>query len=180
MKIIHLEPTPNPNAFKFNLQETLRSGSPASYHSKEEAAGDPLAELLFEVEGMDSVFYLGNFVTVTKKEDVDWEEFVKTSGKILLDFDHSLLANIKEKDPEKAEQLSEEMAKINELLDATIRPALANDGGGVDLLGIDGNTIFIRYQGACGTCPTATKGTLSAIENLLKHKLDPKITVVPA
>ena len=77
MKIIYLEPTPNPNAFKFNMKETLREGMPASYQNKEDAEGDPLGELLFQVEGMTSVFYLGNFVTVTKDNVVNWEEIQK-------------------------------------------------------------------------------------------------------
>ncbi|PJA96498.1 MAG: thioredoxin, partial [Ignavibacteriales bacterium CG_4_9_14_3_um_filter_34_10] len=42
------------------------------------------------------------------------------------------------------------------------------------------NTLFIRYQGACGSCPSSIRGTLVAIENLLKRELDPTIEVVSA
>ena len=66
---------------------------------------------------------------------------------------------------------------VEAVLDQAIRPALANDGGGVDILGIEGNIIKVHYQGACGTCPSSTTGTLSYIETFLKDTLHPDLTV---
>ena len=75
---------------------------------------------------------------------------------------------------------SELLKKINELLDQKVRPALAGDGGGLEVVGIDGLTVSIKYQGACGTCPSAISGTLMAIEGLLKRDVNPSIEVVAA
>ena len=75
---------------------------------------------------------------------------------------------------------SEMLKKINEILDQRVRPALAGDGGGLEVVDLKGNTLFIRYQGACGSCPSSIRGTLVAIENLLKRELDPTIEVVSA
>jgi Fe-S cluster biogenesis protein NfuA len=69
------------------------------------------------------------------------------------------------------------MAKVNATIDKFVRPALAGDGGGLEVLGMEGSTVFIRYQGACGGCPSAVTGTLFAIENLLKDQVDEEITV---
>ena len=66
---------------------------------------------------------------------------------------------------------------IDELLDVAIRPALANDGGGLDVLGIEGNVVRVHYQGACGSCPSSTTGTLTYIETFLKEALHPDIQV---
>ena len=66
------------------------------------------------------------------------------------------------------------------MLDQKVRPALAGDGGGLQVLGIDGFTVKIRYQGACGSCPSSISGTLMAIEGLLKRDVNPSINVVPA
>ncbi|MFZ1519381.1 MAG: NifU family protein, partial [Ignavibacteriaceae bacterium] len=60
------------------------------------------------------------------------------------------------------------------------RPALAGDGGGLEVLGLDGYTVKIRYQGACGSCPSSISGTLMAIEGLLKRDVNPAINVIPA
>ncbi len=66
------------------------------------------------------------------------------------------------------------------MLDQKVRPALAGDGGGLQVLGIEGFTVKIRYQGACGSCPSSISGTLMAIEGLLKRDVNPSINVVAA
>ena len=75
-------------------------------------------------------------------------------------------------------KLKEKMLIIEAVLDQAIRPALANDGGGIDVLGIEGNVINVHYQGACGTCPSSTTGTLSYIETFLKDTLHRDLTVI--
>ena len=72
------------------------------------------------------------------------------------------------------------LKKINQLLDQKVRPALAGDGGGLEVLGIDGFTVKIRYQGACGSCPSSITGTLMAIEGLLRRDVNPSINVIAA
>ena len=54
----------------------------------------------------------------------------------------------------------------------------AGDGGGLQVLGLTNNTLTVRYQGACGTCPSSIAGTLMAIENMIKEEIDPEIEVV--
>jgi Fe-S cluster biogenesis protein NfuA len=69
------------------------------------------------------------------------------------------------------------MDKINRVLDTQIRPALAGDGGGLEVLGLDGKNLQIRYQGACGSCPSSIAGTLAAIQNLLQAEVDEGLVV---
>ena len=66
------------------------------------------------------------------------------------------------------------------MLDDRVRPALAGDGGGLEIIGLTDKTLQIRYQGACGTCPSSIAGTLMAIQNLLQTEIDEELTVVPA
>lgn len=66
--------TPNPNAMKFSLDRPVVSGPSQTYTSKEDAARDPLAARLFEIPGVKQVFFLGNFVTVTKESDALWPD----------------------------------------------------------------------------------------------------------
>ena len=65
---------------------------------------------------------------------------------------------------------------INRMLDEQVRPYLLADGGGLKVLGLDNNVLRVHYQGACGTCPTASSGTLYAIESMV-HRIDPDIVV---
>ena len=68
---------------------------------------------------------------------------------------------------------------VEHVIDMYVRPALAGDGGGVEVMDIEEKVVRIRYQGACGSCPTATMQTLHAIENLLQTQVDPELAVEP-
>jgi Fe-S cluster biogenesis protein NfuA len=70
------------------------------------------------------------------------------------------------------------LLKINEILDERVRPALMGDGGYLEVLGLTDHTLSIRYQGACGSCPSSLTGTLMAIEGMLKQEVDPELEVV--
>ncbi len=84
-------------------------------------------------------------------------------------------------EPEKKAALggndSPEIARINEILDQTVRPALQMDGGDIQLVDYKDNTLRVFYQGACGSCPSATMGTLKAIENILRDQFNPNVVV---
>jgi len=41
----------------------------------------------------------------------------------------------------------------------------------------EGNEVSIHYQGACGSCPTSTSGTLQYIQTQIRQQLHPKLTV---
>jgi len=75
---------------------------------------------------------------------------------------------------------SDLLKQVNDLLDQKVRPAFAGDGGGLEVTGIDGFTVQIKYQGACGSCPSAISGTLMAIEGLLRRDINPAIEVIAA
>jgi NFU1 iron-sulfur cluster scaffold homolog, mitochondrial len=70
------------------------------------------------------------------------------------------------------------LTRINEILDEKVRPALAGDGGWLEVLNLKDHTLSIRYQGACGSCPSSLSGTLMAIEGMLRQEIDPEMEVV--
>jgi Fe-S cluster biogenesis protein NfuA len=70
------------------------------------------------------------------------------------------------------------LLQINEILDEKVRPALMGDGGYLEVLGLNEHTLSIRYQGACGSCPSSLTGTLMAIEGMLQQEVDPDLEVV--
>jgi Fe-S cluster biogenesis protein NfuA len=58
-----------------------------------------------------------------------------------------------------------------------IRGMLQADGGDLEVVSIDGSTVKLRLQGACGGCPHATVTIKSGIERILREQVDGKITV---
>lgn len=179
LQVIDVELTPNPHALKFLLNERLLKFETRHYHSKEEAINDPLAKGVFELPGVLSVFYMDKFITVEKSRETQWGQIQRPLVSFLKDFDTKLIPS--EKEPEGLdENASELLQKINAVLNQKVRPALANDGGGLEVLGLNGVTLSVRYQGACGSCPSSITGTLRAIENLLRKEVNPVIEVIPA
>ena len=119
---------------------------------------------------------MDKFVTIEKAKDANWGQIQKPFINFLKTFDSSLVPEEKEA---KLKVTDDELLKqINEILNHRVRPYLAGDGGGLEVLGIEGNRVMIRYQGACGSCPSSISGTLAAIEGLLRRDIDSSIEVV--
>jgi len=169
--------TPNPQALKFILNEKLLNRETRSFKNKEEAVNDPLAKGIFDIDGVVSVFYMDKFITIEKDAKVQWGQIQRPFVEFIKNFEKDLIPKEEEIVVTKEEE-TELLKKINEILDQRVRPALAGDGGGLEVRGLEGLTLKIRYQGACGSCPSAIRGTLVAIENLLKREVNPAIEVV--
>ncbi|MFL6227358.1 MAG: NifU family protein [Pyrinomonadaceae bacterium] len=189
-KIDNIEETPNPNAVKFVLKEPVSNGAARSFRDAAEAQTDDLSRALFEVGHVVSVFYMGNMITVEKDEEEDWDDLLPrlavpiraapaatggaaaaaaaaTTGAGAMG---GALGAVMSDDPV--------LVRINEILDERIRPYLAADGGWLETVGLSDHTLTIRYQGACGSCPSSITGTLTAIEGMLKQEIDPELEVI--
>jgi len=183
-KIADIEKTPNPNAMKFVLREPLTQGVVRSYENAQQAAGDPLASALFKIAHVTNVFYVDRWLTVTQDGVADWDELLKQLAAPIREADAAVTRAAVPGQPDITAQpagLSVEdtlrLTQINLLLDEKVRPALLADGGGIEVLNLEGSRLTVRYHGACGTCPSSTMVTLNAIENLL-HTVEPDLEVV--
>jgi len=204
MKVQSIQSTPNPNAFKFLVDEVLWQGS-MHYDSAEQSEGNDLAKKLFAIDGVDTLFFCDRFVTVSMTPAADWravhEQATSTieANAVTVVSNDSSSSDSNSSDSNSADSSSADsssadssektassaedsalLVKINELLDDRVRPALANDGGGLEIIGLVGKTLEIRYQGACGSCPSSIAGTLTAIQSLLQNEIDSELSVVSA
>jgi len=171
-----VELTPNPQALKFILNKEIIDGGARHYSTEEEASRDPFAEGIFRIHGVKSIFYTRRFITIEKEKDINWGKIQKQLVEFVKNFDESLIPEFEEGETPQLEN-GNTLRKINSALDNFIRPALENDGGGLQIIDFKNNVLKIRYQGACGSCPAAIQGTLVAIENLLRKEVDKNITV---
>ncbi len=77
--------------------------------------------------------------------------------------------------------LKQKLAVIEEVIAKEIRPYIELDAGGVEVINlIDDTEVIIAYQGSCTSCHSATGATLSFIQEMLKAKVHPDITVTPS
>lgn len=183
-KIADIEYTPNPNAVKFILKEPVTQGSSRSFQNAAAAQNDPLANALFNVGNVTSVFYMDRFITINKEDHVDWEEMLRKLAEPIRSApgvtEMAAAAAVAAPANQPLYQPGENLLldQINQVLDEKIRTGLAMDGGGLEIIGLDGKRLTIRYQGACGSCPSSTYGTLMAIESMLKAEVDPELEVI--
>lgn len=175
-----IQSTPNPNALKFVLNVPMKMEGKAIYKSAADCEFNPMAKAIFTVPNVTEVYFFDNYITVTQDGNVDWDVIEEQIKKIILDNAESHDPNFKVEEPKKTVSSAPEtpeIAKINEILDRTIRPALQMDGGDLQVMGFDGQLVTVSYQGACGSCPSSTMGTLKAIENILRDEMNMDITV---
>ena len=66
--------------------------------------------------------------------------------------------------------------KITERLES-LRVHLQADGGDLEIVAIEGKTVKLKLQGACGGCPHAAMTIKQGIERILREQLDPEIVV---
>ena len=177
-KIAEIERTPNPNAIRFVLKDRISEGVTRSYENAEEAVKDPFATQLFEIDHVISVYYVDKYVTITQDGEADWNDLLRklappireaeAVGMLETDSDEIHVSKEAQNDPR--------LVEINAMLDEQVRPYLLADGGGLKVMGLEDNILKVHYQGACGTCPTATTGTLYAIESMVK-RIHPEIEI---
>ena len=185
-KIADIQETPNPNAVKFILKEPVSHGTSHSFKNAELAVHDGLASALFAVGDVESVFYMDKMITVEKTDDIEWDEILPALAVPIRAADTVARTNGNSNGAASAVGGAiaaaagddPKIAEINALLDDRIRPYLAGDGGWLEVVGLEDSTLKIRYEGACGTCPSSLTGTLMAIENMLRDEIDPDLTVL--
>ncbi len=183
-KISDIQETPNPNAVKFILRESVTNGVARQFGSSDQAQTDDLAKSLFDIGDVASVFYMDNMITVEKADAADWDDLLPALA-VPIRAAESVAANHPNGDTAAvggaiAAVTSDDprLLKINEILDEKVRPYLMGDGGYLEVLDLTDKTLKIRYQGACGTCPSSLTGTLMAIESMLKEQIDPELEVI--
>lgn len=180
---IYLESNPNPNSLKFVVNEMLvPEGISFDFPDRESAEGAPLAQELFDYPFVDRVFYMSNFVTVTKKGDVEWLEIqdaLKNHIQHYLEAGRSIVemfepeSSIKEND-------SETVKKIKTILDEYIRPAVEQDGGAITYHSYEDGIVRVLLQGSCSGCPSSMVTLKAGIENLFRKMMPDEIKAVEA
>lgn len=181
---IQTEQTPNPATLKFIPGKEVVPEGTRDYPTSDEAAGDsPLAERLFEVEGVRAVFLGHDFITITKDSAVEWYELKPAVlGTIM---EHFTAGRPVVNDTEKADaqtfdpEDNEVVRQIKELLETRVRPAVAQDGGDIVFHGFERGVVYLTMRGACAGCPSSTATLKMGIENMLRHYI-PEVTEVRA
>jgi Fe-S cluster biogenesis protein NfuA len=181
---IETEQTPNPASLKFLPGRAVMERGTADFASPDEAVRSPLAERLFQVDGVQRVFLGQDFISITKAPDKEW--FVLKPAILGVIMEHFiagkpvLLAGAAAGEDETSDgPQSEIVAQIKELLETRVRPAVAQDGGDIIFRKFENGVVYLHMQGACSGCPSSTATLKMGIENMLRHYVPEVVEVRP-
>jgi Fe-S cluster biogenesis protein NfuA len=190
---IQTEDTPNPQSMKFLPgRPVLGAGALGmDFPNAGTAKASPLAQTLFNIDGVAGVFLGADFVTVTKYESTDWRHVKPAILGAIADFLTAALPILAEdagparKPATSLDDYEEEdreiVEQIIELIDTRVRPAVAADGGDIVFQHYEPRTgvVFLSLHGSCSGCPSSTMTLKAGIENMLKHYV-PEVLKVEA
>lgn len=171
---IQTQDTPNPNSLKFIPGvKVLEPGQTMDFPNGTAAYCSPLGKLLFRIEGVKSVFFGPDFITITKHDDdVSWKILKPEIFATIMDFFASGLPILTEGTPSSDTQINEEddetVQMIKELLDTRIRPTVQEDGGDIIYMGFENGIVKLKMQGSCTSCPSSIVTLKNGVQNMLQ------------
>ncbi|HTA83701.1 MAG TPA: NifU family protein [Bacteroidia bacterium] len=186
---IYAEMTPNPLAMKFVADRMLLpEGAQLEFLKKEDAESSPVAQKLFDLPFVKSVYITTNFITVLKNDKAHWDEivfdvrdyikeFIQNGGKVWIaqtappatTTGKPIVADPPAAVVNHARPANEVEEKIVEVLDSYVKPAVENDGGMILFHSFKDGIVTLQLKGSCSGCPSSTLTLKSSVEQLLKN-----------
>lgn len=153
----------------------MKNSSTLDFPSIRNTHISPLAQKLFQIEGISRVFYAHEYLAITKLDDEEWE-FLKPDIYSAITEHYSLGESIltDKLPPEDTiihESDSDDVAMIKEIIIARVRPFVQNDGGDVSYHNFDAEAgvLTLLMKGSCAGCPSSQVTLKQGIERMLKH-----------
>ncbi len=191
---IYAESTPNPEVMKFVSNRMLADKS-IEFLTDDDAKQIPMIHKIFSLEYVESVFLSSNFISIKKKNDIEWggvlieiRNFITTllNEDDIQNYTEDIIVKEKEevklstKNKQANTKRSDEENEIIQILDEYIRPAVEGDGGAIEFDSFSEGIVKVVLKGACSGCPSSTLTLKSGIESLLVQKLGDKVKEVVA
>ena len=183
--MVETEHTPNPDTLKFLPGKKVSEVGPIEFLKEDKNIKVPLANKILSLEGTLMVFFGEDFITVKKEKNLNWDSLKYGIISEINDYyskgnDVIVKKDVKKLDKNKSSRKSNEIInKINEVLDAKIRPAVARDGGDITFKSFKDGIVVVELKGSCSGCPSSTMTLKQGVQNLLCHYI-PEVKSVEA
>ncbi|KFM81400.1 NFU1 iron-sulfur cluster scaffold-like protein, mitochondrial, partial [Stegodyphus mimosarum] len=170
---IQTQETPNPNSLKFVPGIPVLESGTFDVPNAMAATKSPLARQLFQIEGVTSVFFGPDFITVSKTDDdIEWKVLKPQIFAAIMDFFATGLPVVTCDSPSSDTTVDDDddetVLMIKELLETRIRPVVQEDGGDIIYMGFEDGFVKLKMQGACTSCPSSVVTLKSGVENMLQ------------
>ena len=162
---------------RFSVDRPVYAERSHYFVDKESASHSPLAKRLFEIEHVESVLISHDQVTVGKTGNEEWPATAKQIGAALREFlasgEEAVSAEARESLPAAAEI----RAKVEQILDDEVNPAVAAHGGVVRLIDVRDNNVFLQMGGGCQGCGMASVTLKHGVEAAIR-KVAPEVGAI--
>ncbi len=165
---IRAEPRDN-STCRFVVDRPVFPEGSAYFDQDRGSAGSPMAAALLGIPGVTGVLIQDNMITVTAETGGNWMPVGREAGKRIREV---LLGEAPAVDPAVLEGVpsQEEIRdRVEAVLQNQINPAVASHGGYIDLVGVDGNQVFLRMGGGCQGCAMSTATLRQGVERMLRQ-----------
>ena len=167
---VQTQETPNPNSLKFIPGKLVSNNGSFEINNKDEVNNDLIRNIL-SINGVTGIFLGEDFLSVNKKENIDWEDVKHIVISLINEFysDGKEFIIDKKLDNEKQANFDEIEKQIIKILDTKIKPAVARDGGDIKFKEFKNGVVTVQLQGSCSGCPSSTMTLKQGVQNLLCH-----------
>jgi len=163
--------TPNPNSLKFLPGQTVSNSGSYEITEKNSVNNDLIRNIL-SINGVTGVFLGSDFISVNKKESINWEDVKHIVISLINEYYQSGNKFVIDKDPDATESKKDLInveKEIIKILDNKIRPAVARDGGDIKFKEFKDGVVTVKLQGSCSGCPSSMMTLKQGVQNLLCH-----------
>ncbi len=165
--IIETQNTPEENVINFFPPVQILKSGTAEFADAKSIRKSPLAEQIFDLGGIVSVFITQDMISVTKEPSTDWETLKPQIMAEIMDYISTGEKAVVEPQP-LSEEESETIKQIIGLINARVRPAVKQDGGDIIYHSFENGIVFVEMKGSCSGCPYALVTLKEGVEKLLK------------
>lgn len=175
--LIKIEETSDRNIRNFYPQQTISDQTVFEFSDAKSLRRSPLAEAIFDIGGVESIIIATDMVSVTKKNEADWDDLSPQIMAEILDFIASgEAAVLVAQNQGNGESL---LREILALIDARVRPALNRDGGDIVVRDYKDGILSVELTGKCASCPYAMQTLKGGVEKVLKNYIPQIVAVKP-
>ncbi|MCU0442767.1 MAG: NifU family protein [Bacteroidia bacterium] len=169
---VYAEETPNPETMKFVFNKMILPDDSADFPTRDSAGPSPLAKNLYEFNFVNGVFIMNNFVTITRTEGADWADIIPIVREFLksyVDAKEPILFKTEKSAMGDWGADNVTVAKIIDVLDTYVKPAVEVDGGMISFKSFDNGVVTVEMKGSCSGCPSSTVTLKRGIEGMLQR-----------
>lgn len=165
--IIETQQTPDANVLNFFPPQKIMKAGSAEFVDSKSIRKSPLAEAIFDIGGIVSIFIACDMLSVTKEENASWEDLKPQILAEIMDHISTGEETVIETVSDNAGD-DEIIKQIKGLMDARIRPAVKQDGGDIVFKSFENGIVYVEMRGNCVGCPYALVTLKEGVEKVLK------------